>query len=171
MARRGKTRRGFLTTGSGSCGGKICGLRREMKNIKHQTPNTKETPNIKHQTRGVSISVRLLKFGIWNFLGVWCLVFGVSASARAATSSAAAVTLRESEKTFFLVNGIMNARIEKSSGEIFSIKYHGVELLAQDSAGGALGGYWSSVGRARPGGKREGVGRSDAKSNGGERVA
>ena len=60
--------------------------------------------------------------------------------AESATNSAAPVTLRESDKTFFLDNGILSARIEKSSGEVFSIRYQGRELLAQKSPGGALGG-------------------------------
>ena len=90
--------------------------------------------------------------------------------AESATNPAAPVTLRESDKTFFLDNGILSARIEKSSGEVFSIRYQGRELLAQKSPGGALGGYWSSVGRARPGGKREAVVRIDPKTNRGERV-
>ena len=80
------------------------------------------------------------------------------------------VTLRESDQTFFLDNGILNVRIEKDSGEVFSIKYKGQELLAQNSSGGALGGYWSSVGRARPGGDHSTTVRIDPKSNNGERV-
>src|SRR6266536_48773 len=86
-----------------------------------------------------------------------------------ATHRAPNVTLRESERTFFLDNGILNVRIEKQSGEIFSIKYKGLEMLAQESPGGALGGYWSSVGRARPGGRRVAMVRIDPAQNGGER--
>lgn len=80
------------------------------------------------------------------------------------------MTLPESERTFFLDNGILNVSIEKQSGEAFSIRYKGLEMLAQGSPGGALGGYWSSVGRTRPGGKREAVVRIDPAKNGGERV-
>lgn len=93
-----------------------------------------------------------------------------SALAAAAAETSAPVTLRESDRTFFLDNGILNVRIEKDTGEIFSIKYQGQELLAQDSSGGALGGYWSSVGRARGGSQQSAVVRIDPKDNNGERV-
>src|ERR1041385_3695939 len=154
MARRNATRRAFLTTGSGLCAGKICGPRREpdwsIGFMKQRLQTVRRRSGLKPA---------LLSLGI-----------GLVSFAQQPVTNAPPVTLRESEKTFFLDNGIINARIEKSSGEIFSIKYHGVELLAQDSAGGALGGYWSSVGRARPGGKREAGARIDPKTNGGERV-
>lgn len=90
-------------------------------------------------------------------------------TARAA-DSAAPVTLRETDRTFFLDNGILNVRIEKDTGEIFSLKYQGQEMLAQDSSGGALGGYWSSVGRARGGSQQSAVIRIDPKDNNGDRV-
>jgi len=97
------------------------------------------------------------------------LLLGLACASRAAESGAP-VTLRESDRTFFLDNGILNVRIEKDTGEIFSIKYQGQELLAQDSSGGALGGYWSSVGRARGGNQQSAVVRINPKDNNGERV-
>ena len=52
--------------------------------VKHQTPNTKHQKNTKLQvpnSRAVA-GHSGLKFGVWKFFGVWCLVFGVfSASA------------------------------------------------------------------------------------------
>lgn len=97
------------------------------------------------------------------------LIFGGVFSGRSA-ETASPVTLRETDRTFFLDNGILNVRIEKETGEIFSIKYQGQEMLAQDSSGGALGGYWSSVGRARGGGQLSAVVRINPKDNNGERV-
>ncbi len=97
------------------------------------------------------------------------LLLGVTPATPAAETTTP-VTLRESDRTFFLDNGILNVRIEKDTGEIFSIKYQGQELLAQDSSGGALGGYWSSVGRARGGSQQSAVVRLDPKDNNGERV-
>lgn len=93
-----------------------------------------------------------------------------TAFAAGTAESVAPVTVRESDRTFFLDNGILNVRIEKQTGEIFSIKYQGQEMLAQDSSGGALGGYWSSVGRARGGSELSTVVRIDPKDNNGERV-
>jgi rhamnogalacturonan endolyase len=87
-----------------------------------------------------------------------------------AAEAPAPVTLRESDRTFFLDNGILNVRIEKDTGEIFSIQYQGQEMLAQNSSGGALGGYWSSVGRAQAGSRRFTEVRIHPKDNNGERV-
>ena len=97
------------------------------------------------------------------------LLFGGILSGRSAETTAP-VTLRESDRTYFLDNGLLNVRIEKETGEIFSIKYRGQEMLAQNSSGGALGGYWSSVGRARGGSQQSAVVRIDPKDNNGERV-
>ncbi|MGC3959502.1 MAG: polysaccharide lyase family protein [Verrucomicrobiota bacterium] len=108
-----------------------------------------------------SLSRQLLPFVV--------ALLGSSIMAHSA-ETAAPVTLRETDRTFFLDNGILNVRIEKDTGEIFSIKYQGQELLAQDSSGGALGGYWSSVGRARGGSQQTAVVRIDPKDNNGERV-
>ena len=47
------------------------------RNTKHQTPNTKELPNLNPQPGNAG----RLRFGSWSFLGVWCLVFGVSVRA------------------------------------------------------------------------------------------
>lgn len=96
-------------------------------------------------------------------------LLGGATRAGAAAEAAAPVTLRESERTFFLDNGILNVRIEKETGEIFSLKYQGQELLAQDSSGGALGGYWSSVGRARGGSQQSAIVRINPQDNNGER--
>jgi rhamnogalacturonan endolyase len=98
------------------------------------------------------------------------LIVGWVAPLSALAQANPAVTLRESERTYFLDNGILSLRIEKRTGELTSLKYQGQELLAQQSAGGALGGYWSSVGRARPGGRQSAVVRRNPKSNGGERA-
>lgn len=98
------------------------------------------------------------------------LAFTLALSLAALAPAAAPVTLRESERTLYLDNGLLNVRIEKRTGEITSIKYQGLEMLAQTSAGGALGGYWSSVGRARPGGRQSTVVRINPKANGGERA-
>ncbi|MEK7781464.1 MAG: polysaccharide lyase family protein [Verrucomicrobiota bacterium] len=104
------------------------------------------------------------------FLSLLVALFGGSSAPSPAAESTAPVTLRETDRTFFLDNGILNVRIEKETGEIFSIKYQGQEMLAQDSSGGALGGYWSSVGRARGGGQLSAVVRINPKDNNGERV-
>lgn len=98
------------------------------------------------------------------------LIWSGLVSGSAAAETTAPVTLRESDRTFFLDNGLLNVRIEKETGEIFSIKYRGQELLAQTSNGGALGGYWSSVGRARGGSQLSAVVRIHPQDNNGERV-
>lgn len=94
----------------------------------------------------------------------------LAASSRLHAATAPPVTYRESERTLFLDNGILKVRIEKQTGEVFSLQYRGLELLAQNSSGGALGGYWSSVGRARGGSQQSVVVRIDPRTNNGERV-
>jgi rhamnogalacturonan endolyase len=97
-------------------------------------------------------------------------LLGVFPAQLIADDTSPPVTLRETDRTFFLNNGLLDIRIEKATGEIFSLKYKGQELLAQDSSGGALGGYWSSVGRARGGSQQSAVVRINPQDNNGERV-
>jgi rhamnogalacturonan endolyase len=111
----------------------------------------------------------LLRRQFLPLLGLLIFAFALRGDT-ADSDSAAPVTLRESDRTFFLDNGILSVRIEKDTGEIFSIQYQGQEMLAQDSSGGALGGYWSSVGRARGGSQQSAVVRIHPKDNKGERV-
>ena len=44
---------------------------------KHQTLNTKHQIIPKPQTPNIGSNALLLVLGVWNFSGVWCLVFGV----------------------------------------------------------------------------------------------
>jgi rhamnogalacturonan endolyase len=65
------------------------------------------------------------------------------AAARPQTSraAAAAVSVTENESSFTLTNGIVTARILKSSGDIRSMQFKGTEVLTDQS--GHAGGYWS----------------------------
>lgn len=83
--------------------------------------------------------------------------------------SPGAVTLSEDDRSFTLFNGLLAARVEKRSGNLISLHYQGVELLAQDHRG-ASGGYWSSVGRGRPGPNSSAVVRINPATNGGDRA-
>jgi rhamnogalacturonan endolyase len=51
------------------------------------------------------------------------------------------VSVRENDNSFTLTNGIVTARILKSSGDIRSLQYKGTEILTDQS--GHAGGYWS----------------------------
>jgi len=62
----------------------------------------------------------------------------------------APVTVSEDANSFTLANGLVTARIEKRTGDLFSLKYEGKELMA--SGEGSTGGYWSSVGGRGPAG-------------------
>jgi rhamnogalacturonan endolyase len=104
------------------------------------------------------------------FMPLMAMLLAGSLLPSGAAEAPAPVTLRESDRTFFLDNGILNVRIEKDTGEIFSIQYQGQEMLAQNSSGGALGGYWSSVGRAQAGNRRFTEVRINPANNNGERV-
>lgn len=78
------------------------------------------------------------------------------------------VTLSLRHGFFVLENGILTARIDSRSGVLRSLRYEGWELLAQQSPGGALGGYWSWVGRMTVGPRREARVRVNPADTGGE---
>src|SRR5437867_1749268 len=46
-------------------------------NTKHQTPNNLQSSNTKTHAGERQRSRRDCAFGVWKFVGVWCLVFGV----------------------------------------------------------------------------------------------
>src|SRR5437660_6549854 len=91
------------------------------------------------------------RFGIWSFFAA-CLL--ITYNARPAPSPPVAIS--ETSDSFTLSNGLVSAIIEKRSGTLISLKYNDLELMAQH-LGGANGGYWSSVGRGRPGSHIAGV--------------
>jgi rhamnogalacturonan endolyase len=99
------------------------------------------------------------------------LVLGVFLlSAHSAQSvSSSLVTASETADSFTLSNGLVCAIIEKRTGTLISLKYNDLELLAQHQ-GGANGGYWSSVGRGRPGAHISGVIRINPATNSGTRA-
>jgi rhamnogalacturonan endolyase len=94
---------------------------------------------------------------------------GQLASSKDPLPPAKPVSLTDSGQTFTLDNGLVSARIQKRTGTLVSLRYEGLELLAQGQPG-ANGGYWSSVGRGRPGSRYAGVVRIDPESNGGARA-
>lgn len=80
------------------------------------------------------------------------------------------VKVLEDQTSFYLSNDIVSARISKRSGNIISIKYHGLDLLDQGR------GYWSFVGNSYPKGPISGFAplsesklSIDPKQNGGAR--
>ena len=79
------------------------------------------------------------------------------------------VTVSETADSFTLSNGLLSARIEKRTGTLVSVTYNDLELLAQRQSG-ANGGYWSSVGRGRPGSHISGVIRINPATNNGARA-
>ncbi len=70
-------------------------------------------------------------------------LYGACAAGMAATadSSNAPVTLTADSSTYTLANGIVTARINKRSGDLTSLKYASLEMLAGGS--GHPYGYWS----------------------------
>ncbi len=49
----------------------------EVAEVKHQNPNSKHQTTTNPQDPNGGTLASMLVFGIWSFLGVWCLVFGV----------------------------------------------------------------------------------------------
>ncbi|MBI3876557.1 MAG: lyase [Verrucomicrobia bacterium] len=97
--------------------------------------------------------------GLFGFI-VACAAIYVKASA------AEPVILTENESGFTLANGIVTARVDKRSGDLVSLKYRDLELLAGGS--GHPFGYWShSPGR---GSRNVQSVTIDPAKNGGERA-
>src|ERR1035437_10886612 len=67
------------------------------------------------------------------------LFFLVPAILRAAPNSS--VVVSEDANSFTLANGIVTAEVAKRSGDLASLKYHGLEML--DAHGGRQAAYWS----------------------------
>src|SRR4051794_30995591 len=106
-----------------------------------------------------------------NFLMIWILVlaFWTWCLCAAPASNAPPVTVAEDASYFTLANGFITAQIEKRSGNLASLKYQDIELLARHGSG-AEGGYWSSVGRGRPGSEQHAFVRMVPSTNGGARA-
>jgi rhamnogalacturonan endolyase len=79
------------------------------------------------------------------------------------------VTVIKQADTYTLANGYVTAIIQKQSGLLSSLQYHGVELL-DHAHKGDRGGYWSSAGSGRVGGRHAAVIRIDPADNGGQRA-
>lgn len=75
------------------------------------------------------------------------------------------VTLTETESNFTLENGLVTATVAKGSGDLFSLKYKGLEMLDTDS--GHQAAYWSHNAARSQKVTRITI---DPKSNGGKRA-
>jgi rhamnogalacturonan endolyase len=94
---------------------------------------------------------------------------GLAIFAAAAVSFGAAVTLNDDGEHYILVNGVVSATIEKRSGDLTSLTYKNVDVLA-NSGGGKAGAYWSLPGTTLVFGAPTAPEiRNDPKTNGGER--
>lgn len=77
----------------------------------------------------------------------------------------AQVTLEEDDSSYTLANGIVRAKVSKSSGDLTSLVYKGIETLTDKS--GHAGGYWSHDVKAPQQLRKVTI---DPKTNGGERA-
>jgi len=80
-------------------------------------------------------------------------------------SASDAVTLSETDSSYALANGIVTVSVAKRSGDLFSLKYKGLEML--DTAAGHQAAYWSHNAARAPEVTRVTI---DPQSNGGERA-
>jgi rhamnogalacturonan endolyase len=94
------------------------------------------------------------------------ILLGVPAAG--AWSAEPPVTLAENDSGFTLANGHVTARVEKRTGVLSSLKYKDLELLGR--ASGTPYAYWSQVGGAVPGPKREASVLVSPQANGGARA-
>src|SRR5262245_34204035 len=97
------------------------------------------------------------------------LVLALAASNALAASvptSPPAVTVTQDRSAYTLSNGVVTAKVHKASGDLLSLKFKGLELLAAGS--GHPFGYWSHA-PAR-GGRSTNWLTIDPAKNGGERA-
>jgi rhamnogalacturonan endolyase len=87
----------------------------------------------------------------------------------AACRDPGAVTLSEDGQSYLIFNGILAARIEKSSGNLVSLHYQGLELLGGNHANSS-GGYWNLIGRCSPGTNATASVHINPATNGGARA-
>jgi rhamnogalacturonan endolyase len=92
----------------------------------------------------------------------------VTAMAQPALSADKPVTLVEDGRSFTLTNEYVTARIEKQTGVLTSLIYRNLEMLGK--ASGSPFAYWSSVGGATLGERREASALVNPSTNGGERA-
>ena len=81
-------------------------------------------------------------------LAAFAISLCVAAAAHAQKPSGEKVTVTDDGTAYVLSNGIVDARIEKKSGDIVSLKYKGTEITATlpGQAPGRENGYWSHNG-------------------------
>ena len=81
-------------------------------------------------------------------LALFAISLGLAAAAQAQKPSGEKVTVTDDGTAYVLSNGIVDARIEKRSGDIVSLKYKGTEVTATlpGQAPGRENGYWSHDG-------------------------
>jgi rhamnogalacturonan endolyase len=102
--------------------------------------------------------MKLEKVTLWLCLPVWVTL------CPAEDIVSAPVTVREDQAGFLLANGLVSAWVEKSHGQLVSLKYHGQELL------GHGGGYWTFAGRVNGNPRGQTLLRVDPATNGGTRA-
>src|SRR5208282_254376 len=73
-----------------------------------------------------------------KILAAIALTFLLPSMLRAAPKSS--VTISEDDNTYTLANGIVTAQVSKSSGDLMSLKYSGLEML--DTGSQRQSGYW-----------------------------
>ena len=110
----------------------------------------------------------LIRVNLFFILPLMAVLFPASAAPPPADAASVPVTITEGGGLFTLANGLIVARVNQGSGALVSLKYKGLELLAQNR-GGSGGGYWSSVGRGRPGSECARSLRINPATNGGAR--
>jgi rhamnogalacturonan endolyase len=109
----------------------------------------------------------------WPWLSALLLAPALRADASAPTVATSpvnpAVTVAQDDKTFTLANGIVTARVNKRTGNLESLLYHGAETMGHDQGWG--GGVWEEnpAGAAKVGGLTQSL-TIDPAANGGDRA-
>jgi rhamnogalacturonan endolyase len=104
-----------------------------------------------------------------RYLAIFAISLSATAAAHAQKPSVAKVTVTDDGTAYVLSNGIVDARIEKKSGDIVSLKYKGTEITATlpGPVQGRENGYWSHNGVGDDTTAKVSI---DPATNGGERA-
>jgi len=77
---------------------------------------------------------------MWYRTGLVCALVLLSGMALAAAAADPPVTVSQDGAAFTLTNGSLSAKVDKTTGNLLSLKYHGLETMGFTS--GVHAGYW-----------------------------
>src|SRR5579862_3060005 len=85
----------------------------------------------------------MMRLGRRRMMSRFWLGWAAATFASAAYAADQPVTITQDDKTFTLSNGVLTAQVNKTTGDMVSLKYHGLETMGYTS--GHHAGYWEQT--------------------------